>query len=61
MKITVLEKCYTGTIGNMFAGKNYEVPDNVAEKLIKQGLAKEFKTAKKKTDRAVKDLSTPEE
>lgn len=45
----------------MFAGKNYEVPDNVAEKLIKQGLAKEFKTAKKKTDRAVKDLSTPEE
>ena len=53
MKIKILEKCYTGTIGNMHAGEEYDVDDRIAEKLIARGYAEE---AKKKAGRPKKQL-----
>lgn len=66
MKITVFKKCYTGTIGNMFPGKEYEVDDAIGQKLVDRGFAEEAKAkAKKKkvSNRAVKseEIATPED
>jgi len=69
MKVKILEKCYTGERGNMFAGEEHEVNDNIGEKLIARGLA-EAATAKKAgrgkkklEDRSfdVADIETPED
>lgn len=61
MKIKILEKCYTGIQGNMFAGEEHDLEDRIAEKLIARGYATKAKAEpKKKADRAVKQLSTPE-
>jgi hypothetical protein len=66
MKVTVFEKCFTGTVGNMFPGKEYEVEDLIGKKLIDRGIAQEVKAkAKKKkvSNRAVKseEITTPED
>ena len=65
MKIKVSEKCYTGTIGNMFPNREYEVDDRIAEKLIARGIASPVKKAQKKkvTNQEVKskEISTPED
>jgi hypothetical protein len=66
MRVKILDKCYTGTIGNMFAGSEYDVHDRIAEKLIARGLAEEVKPArakKKLTDRSVSsdEIETPED
>jgi hypothetical protein len=60
MKIQILEKCYTGTSGNMFAGEQHDLNDEIAEKLIARGFAEKVKSTKTKSDRAVKKLSFPE-
>tara|TARA_B100001939_G_C16922923_1_gene610227 strand:- start:621 stop:824 length:204 start_codon:yes stop_codon:yes gene_type:complete len=65
MKVKILEKCYTGIVGNMHKGEEHEMDDGIAEKLIARGYAepvKEKKTSKKLSDRKVKaeDISTPE-
>lgn len=61
MKIQILEKCYTGTAGNMFAGEQHDVNDEIAEKLIQRGYATKVKAeSKKKSDRVIKELVTPE-
>ena len=39
MKIKILEKCYTGTVGNMYAGDEHDIDDRIAEKLIARGYA----------------------
>jgi hypothetical protein len=31
MKIKILEKCYTGTVGNMFAGEEHDMDDRIAD------------------------------
>ena len=54
MKVKILEKCYTGTVGNMFAGEEYELDDSIAQKLIDRNLAEE---SKKKAGRAKKKFS----
>ena len=48
--------------GNMHQGEEHDIPDRIAEKLIKRGFAKKATKPKtpKKTDRAVKKVSTPE-
>lgn len=65
MKIKVFEKCYTGTIGNMFPGQEYEVDDAIAQKLIARNFAEPAKKTRKKkqANRAVKaeEISTPED
>lgn len=65
MKIKVFEKCYAGTIGNMFPGKEYEVDDVMAERLIERNLAEpsKKKRTRKVSNRAVKaeEVSTPED
>ena len=64
MKVKILEKCYTGTQGNMFKGEEHDLDPNIAEKLIARGLAEELKEKKKKKsfiDRAIKGLETPED
>lgn len=64
MKVKVFEKCFTGTIGNMFPGKEYEVEDLIGNKLIDRGIAQEVKAKKKKvSNRAVKseEITTPED
>ena len=46
----------------MFAGEEHEIEDRIAEKLIVRGYATKAKAeSKKKADRSVKTLSTPEE
>lgn len=64
MKVKILEKCYTGTQGNMHKGEEHDLDPNIAEKLIARGLAEELKEKKKKKsfiDRAIKGLETPED
>jgi len=64
MKVKILEKCYTGTQGNMHKGEEYELDQKTAEKLIVRGLAEEAKEKKKKKsfiNRAIKGLDTPED
>ena len=65
MKIKVFEKCYTGTIGNMFPGQEYEVDDSIGQKLIDRNFAEPAKKTRKKkpANRAVKaeEISTPED
>jgi len=67
MKIKILEKCYTGTVGNMFKGEEYDMDDRIAEKLIARGFAEPVKKAGRKkkqlTDRAVAadEIQTPED
>jgi hypothetical protein len=69
MRIKVIEKCYTGTQGNMFAGEEHDLDDRIAEKLIQRGYveavtAKKAPKAKKKFfDRAVEadEIVTPED
>lgn len=68
MKVIILEKCYTGTVGNMFAGEEHDLDDRIATKLIARNLAELPKApkAKKKglslTNRKVKDadIEAPE-
>ena len=55
MKVKIIEKCYTGTQGNMFAGEEHDLDDRIAEKLIERGFA-EAATAKK-APKAKKKLS----
>jgi hypothetical protein len=69
MKVKILEKCYTGERGNMFAGEEHEVNDRIGEKLIARGLAesvtakKAGRSKKKLEDRSfdVADIETPED
>jgi len=64
MKVKILEKCYTGTQGNMHKGEEYELDQKTAEKLIARAFAEEVKEKKKKKsfiNRAVKALETPED
>lgn len=67
MKIKILEKCYTGTVGNMFAGEEHDMDDRIAEKLIARGYAEPAKKAgrpkKKLFDRAADagEIETPED
>lgn len=64
MKIKILEKCYIGTNGNMFAGEEHDIDDRIANKLIARGFAEESKAKKTKKsiiNRAVKALETPED
>jgi len=63
MKIEILQKCFIGTGGNLFAGDVVEVDDIMGEKLIARGVAKEKKQrgAPKKTNRAITDIETPED
>ena len=63
MKVKILKKCTIGMGGNMHQGEEHDVPDRIAEKLIKRGFAKKATKPKtpKKTDRAVKKVSTPED
>tara|TARA_B100001939_G_C16763700_1_gene539444 strand:+ start:430 stop:624 length:195 start_codon:yes stop_codon:yes gene_type:complete len=63
MKIKILEKCYTGTQGNMFKGDEHDIDDNIAEKLIARGFAEkaEAKKAKKLSNKSIKKLETPED
>lgn len=69
MKVKIIEKCYTGTQGNMFAGEEHDLDDKIAEKLIARGYAEAAaapKRAKKKfnlSNRAVDeaDVATPED
>ncbi len=64
MKIKILEKCYIGTNGNMFAGEEHDIDDRIASKLIIRGFAEEVKVKKAKKsiiNRAIKALDTPED
>ncbi len=67
MKIKILEKCYTGTVGNMFAGEEHDMDDRIAEKLIARGFAEPAKKVgrpkKKLFDRAADagEIETPED
>ena len=64
MKIKILEKCYTGTQGNMHKDEEHDLDPKIAQKLIARGLAEEAKEKKKKKsliNRAVKALETPED
>ena len=49
----------------MHQGEEHDIPDRIAEKLIKRGFVQEVKAQKpkapKKTNRAVKKLETPED
>jgi len=68
MKVKILEKCYTGTVGNMFAGEEHDMDDRIAEKLIARGMAEPAKASKPKkrgislSDRKVKadEIDAPE-
>jgi hypothetical protein len=68
MKIKILEKCYTGTVGNMYAGDEHDIDDRIAEKLIARGYAeaatkKAGRPKKKLFDRAADagEIETPED
>lgn len=63
MKVKILEKCYTGTQGNMFKGDVCDINDNIAEKLIARGFAEkaEVKKTKKLFNKSIKKLETPED
>ena len=68
MKVKILKKCFTGTMGNMFAGEEHDLPDTIGQKLVDRGFAEE---AKKKAGRPKKtlenraadaaDIETPED
>jgi len=47
MKIEILKKCFTGTVGNMMAGEEHEVHENIGQKLIDRGYAKAAKNKSK--------------
>jgi len=55
MRIKVIEKCYTGTQGNMFAGEEHDLDDRIAEKLIQRGYVEAVNV--KKAPKAKKKLS----
>ena len=62
MKVKILEKTFIGAGGNLHAGTEHEIEDNIAERLIARGVAvKAKKAAPKKTNRAVKKVATPED
>lgn len=69
MRIKVIEKCYTGTQGNMFAGEEHDLDDRIAEKLIQRGyveavnVKKASKPKKKLSDRVFgsDEIVTPED
>jgi hypothetical protein len=69
MKVKILEKCYTGDRGNMFAGEEHDLHDGIAEKLISRGFAeavtakKTGRSKKKLEDRSfdIADIETPED
>lgn len=71
MKIKILQKCFTGTGGNMLAGEEHDIDPRIADKLIARGFAQPVKAAKpkapKKTTRSVGlkksdvQLDTPED
>jgi len=64
MKVSIIKKCFTGTVGNLMVGEEYDLHDNIAQKLIDRGYAK--KAVKKKTVKLDNrqmdgdDLSVPE-
>jgi len=74
MKVKILQKCFTGVGGNLYAGEEHDLPDVTAEKLIKRGFAEAASKPKaapkpkapKKTTRSVglkkseEKLETPE-
>lgn len=65
MKVKVLQKCFTGHNGNMFAGEEHEMPDRIAEKLIARGYVKAVAKRKKMLDLtnrkvAEEEIETPE-
>lgn len=61
MKVKILQKCFTGVGGNLYTGREYDLPDVTAEKLIKRGYAEAASAPKaaskpkapKKTNRSV--------
>ena len=63
MKVKILEKCYTGTQGNMYKDDEHDLDPNIAEKLIARGLAEkaEAKKSKKLVNKAIKKLTTKED
>jgi len=70
MKVKILQKCFTGTGGNLMPNEVHDIEDRIAEKLIKRGYAEAAVApapkatkpkAPKKTDRAIKKLETPED
>jgi hypothetical protein len=64
MKVEILTKSFIGTGANLMPGQVHDLDDAIAQRLIDRGLAKEIKKAKpkpKKTNRAVKKLTTPED
>lgn len=65
MKVKILQKCFTGTGGNLMPNEVHDIEDRIAEKLIKRGFVEAVKATKpkapKKTNRAVKKLETPED
>jgi hypothetical protein len=62
MEVKILEKCYVGTGGNLHKGTVVELDDRVAEKLIARGYAEKNtqKKTKKLSNKAIKELKTPE-
>ena len=59
MKVKILEKTFIGAGGNLHAGTEHEIEDNIAERLIARGVAKKAKKAapkKKKADAATKEV-----
>jgi len=66
MKVKILQKCFAGTGGNLMPNEVHDIEDRIAEKLINRGYveavkAEKPKAAPKKTNRAVKTVSTPED
>jgi hypothetical protein len=64
MKVEILTKSFIGTGGNLMPGEVHDIDETIATRLIDRGLAKEIKKAKpkpKKTNRAIKKLTTPED
>lgn len=69
MKIKILNKCFSGTGGNMFPGEEHEMDAKIADKLIARGYAEELKEKKagrpkkKLEDRSfdVAEIQTPED
>ena len=64
MKVKILEKTFIGAGGNLYAGTEHEIEDNIAKRLIARGVSEKAKKAApkgKKTNRAVKKVATPED
>ena len=43
MKVKILEKTFIGAGGNLHAGTEHEIEDNIAERLIARGVAEKAK------------------